>query len=97
MNSLALSGMRNYEVNIFAPFKSLHTNLDYLFLLPRNGISSSNVYTTGTTISVNIVDVINPPITACPIGERNSLPSPIPSATRSFRQHHVSSDQSTTF
>ena len=47
-------------------------------------ISSSIEYTTGTIKSVSNVEVINPPITACPIGARNSAPSPSASATGSI-------------
>ena len=39
-------------------------------------ISSSIVYTIGTTNNVKIVDVINPPIIACAIGARDSEPAP---------------------
>ena len=41
---------------------------------------ASRRYATGTTISVSSVDVISPPMVAIEMGERNSLPSPVPAA-----------------
>ena len=37
-------------------------------------------YATGTTRSVNAVDVMRPPIVAIEIGARNSAPSPVDAA-----------------
>ena len=39
---------------------------------------SSAEYTHGITTSVNSVEVVNPPITASAMGERNAAPSPKP-------------------
>jgi hypothetical protein len=46
----------------------------------RSTKRASSKYETGTTTSVSKVDVIRPPIVAIEIGERNPLPSPVPTA-----------------
>jgi len=46
------------------------------------------LYTTGTISSVKNVEVIIPPITACPIGFLNSEPSPKEKATGIMPKFH---------
>ena len=46
----------------------------------RSTVRASRRYDTGTTTSVSSVEVIRPPIVAIEIGDRKSLPSPVPIA-----------------